>query len=61
VTLQCDRTSHRFLVIDNDAFTWWPEWWPKKVEVRAVSVLGHPPHEPNRWWIGRRAARVIER
>ena len=60
--LLCDRTVRRYQVMprDREAFTWWPEWWPGRVDPLMASMLAYPPATPRRWWVAEHAVNVRE-
>jgi hypothetical protein len=51
VSLSCDRTAHRYHVLQPELFTPWATWWPGRVDPRVVSELSYPPKRPAAWWL----------
>ena len=60
--LLCDRTERCYVVAERDRerFTWWPEWWPGRIDPLAASMLAHPPAAARRWWVASEPIHVRE-
>jgi hypothetical protein len=51
-TLNCDRTTNRFLVLQPERFVTWRDFLASvRVDPRDLSELTAPPRQPRRWWI----------
>jgi hypothetical protein len=57
--LSCNRTEHRFAVLEPERFVTWREFLVGfRVDPRIISELTKPPLQPGRWWISALPANV---
>lgn len=50
--LSCDRTAHRYRVLEPERFEWWPAWSRRSLPPQAWKALESPPGTmPAHWWV----------
>ena len=57
--LHCDRTSHRYRVVEDEACIWWPEYASRLHRSTRKQIENADGARPKHWWVAPGPVRVV--